>query len=69
MAYGLARNINGISINGVEFVLDDDGNVLKFDTPEDVKKFSAAKLGAVEKDFDDNVYQIIRLEKKNEKKI
>ena len=35
MKYVIARAINGISINGNEYLLDENGEVLEFNTRED----------------------------------
>lgn len=37
--YVIGRPINGISINGLEYVLDDDGNEIIFDSIDDAKSF------------------------------
>lgn len=55
--YGLGRFINGICLNPLEFVLDDDGNVREFDSPEEVKQF-AVDNGAHLDEFDDSIYSI-----------
>lgn len=40
--YVIGRPINGISINGLEYILDDEGNELIFDSIEVAKEFLAA---------------------------
>lgn len=62
--YGIARNVGGISLNGLEFVLNDDDSVMTFDNPEEVKRFAICELGAINKDFDEGVYQTIELKGK-----
>lgn len=37
--YVIGRPINGISINGLEYILDDDGNEMVFDSIEAAKEF------------------------------
>ena len=39
MKYVIARAINGISINGNEYLLDDDGEVLEFNTKKECVKY------------------------------
>jgi len=39
MAIAIGRPINGITINGLEYLLDDDGNEMCFDTKEDAMTF------------------------------
>lgn len=39
MSVLIKRPIKGITINGFEYVLDDDGNEIAFDTLEDAKAF------------------------------
>lgn len=41
MSVLIKRPINGITINGFEYVLDDKGNEIAFDTLEDAKVFLA----------------------------
>ncbi len=38
----IGRPVNGISLNGDEFLLDDDGNVMEFDSVENAKEFLRA---------------------------
>lgn len=37
--YKIGRPINGIGLNGLEWLLDDNGNEMLFDTPEHAKGF------------------------------
>lgn len=39
MKYVIARPINGISINGNEYLLDDNNEVLEFKTKEECVKY------------------------------
>lgn len=39
MSVLIKRPINGITINGFEYVLDDNGNEISFDNLEDAKAF------------------------------
>ena len=39
MKYGIARAINGISINGLEWLLNDDNSVMEFDDYDDAIDF------------------------------
>jgi len=39
MSYIVGRPIEGISINGDEWLLDDDGEVMEFETHEEAVKF------------------------------
>ena len=47
----VGRHINGICLNELEFVLDDDGEMIEFTNPEEAKSFLFER-GAVEEDFD-----------------
>lgn len=58
--YGLGRSINGISLNGQEFVLDGpEGDVKEFDSKEEAKQFLFSQ-GATQADFDDSIYNVVR---------
>ena len=35
----VGRPINGITINGLEYILDDNGDVMEFDSEEEAVKF------------------------------
>lgn len=39
MAVLIGRPINGISINGLEYVLDENGEPIKFETDEQARQF------------------------------
>jgi|TARA_R110000823_G_scaffold11710_4_gene39544 hypothetical protein len=43
--YNLYRSPNGISLNGREYALDDDGNVRLFDTKKELLEFIADTEG------------------------
>lgn len=58
--YALGRFINGICLNPLEFALDDDGNILEFDSPEAVKAF-AVERGAHPDEFDDSILHVALL--------
>lgn len=51
MSILIKRPINGITINGFEYVLDDNGDEITFDTLEDAKAF-LAQHGYDENDID-----------------
>lgn len=40
MKYAISRSINGISLNGQEFLLTDKGDVMRFDSKELAKSFA-----------------------------
>lgn len=42
MRYAIGRPIEGITINGNEYVLDDDGELMTFDSEEDALDFLKA---------------------------
>ena len=52
MAYALSQPINDICLNGHEFALDDNKDILLFDTITQVRCF-AFSAGADQTDFDD----------------
>ena len=37
--YIVGRPIEGISLNGLEYLLDDEGNLMEFDSPIEAKEF------------------------------
>ena len=43
MSVGIYRAIGGISLNGREWVLNDDNEIMKFNSHEDALKFLIAK--------------------------
>lgn len=46
MSYTIARNIEGISLNGKEFILEDDNSKIKtFDSPQSACTFLKEKTG------------------------
>lgn len=62
MAFVIARPINGISLNGLEYVLDENGEDKTFDTKEGAYEFlksvgydedSMEREGIIVKDLDD----------------
>jgi hypothetical protein len=59
----IGRTINGISLNGLEYALDEDDNIKMFDTPEDCIAFLMvngviANVPEFMKDYDDGIYLI-----------
>ena len=50
--FKIGRPINGISINGNEFVLDDDGKEMLFDSEKDAMGF-LNKFGYTKEDVED----------------
>ena len=46
------RPINGIGLNGNEYVLDDDGELMVFETEDDARRFLAA-CGIGEQEIED----------------
>ena len=42
MRYAIGRPIEGVTINGNEYVLDDDGELMTFDSEEDALDFLKA---------------------------
>ena len=50
----LARHVEGISLNPLEFVLGEDGQPIAFDTPDDAKEFYLNAGGSAE-DFDGSI--------------
>lgn len=49
----IGRPINGISINGLEYLLDCEDEVMIFDSEEDAKKYLSDQTGYTDEDFDD----------------
>lgn len=39
MAWAIGRPINGVTINGLEYVLDDEDELMLFDSIEEAKEF------------------------------
>jgi len=61
MAFAVSRSIGGISINGSEFLRNDDNTVMEFPTPETAKQFMFNVGDATEDDFADGCYNIVDL--------
>tara|TARA_X000000950_G_C13343418_1_gene429479 strand:- start:253 stop:471 length:219 start_codon:yes stop_codon:yes gene_type:complete len=54
MSVGIYRAIGGISLNGREWVLNDDNEIMKFNSHEDALKFLIAKTNVKnEQDMED----------------
>lgn len=54
MNVGIYRAIGGISLNGREWVLDDDGDIMEFNSHKDALKFLIAKTNVKnEQDMED----------------
>lgn len=63
MEYAISRHINGISLNGREYCLDEEDNVLLFDSFELAKEYLITRLVDCEEedlqeDLDNGVIQI-----------
>lgn len=43
--YLIGRPIDGISINGLEYLMDDDNKVMEFDSKESITSFITDSLG------------------------
>ena len=60
MSYIIAKNIEGVSLNGKEFILEEDNqSVKKFDSPQSACKFLGEKTGeykTMEEWEEDGVY-------------
>jgi len=56
--YLIGRHINGISLNPLEYVLNEDETVMEFDTKEKALKFYL-DAGGNQKDIDDGFVQIV----------
>ena len=61
MAYVIGRPINGICLNGREYVLDDNDKVLKFTTEEEAKKYLKDN-GVTEEIIEDEGIEILNEE-------
>jgi len=59
--YIVGRPINGISINGLEFILDENDEEMKFDTQEDAIGFVVAHGGSRD-DFDEGSLVMLEAE-------
>ena len=55
--YKIGRPINGISLNGLEYVLDNQGQIKTFKTEKKAKDFMFAN-GITQEDFDNCAYII-----------
>ena len=44
MTYVIGRPINGISINGLEYLLDENGKIIKFNDRDDCIKYITEKV-------------------------
>ena len=53
--YFIARPINGISINGNEYLLGDDGEAVEFETKEECMQH-CRDVGLIEKDSNDEYF-------------
>ena len=62
MRVALSRSINGISINGQEYLLNEDDTIREFNSIDNAKKFIFDN-GATEKDFEDGVFNVFDLDR------
>ena len=51
----VGRPINGISLNGLEYILNGDGSVMQFESQDAAKEFLKVN-GFTESDFDDLIF-------------
>ena len=51
----VGRAINGISLNGLEYILNDDGSVMQFENRKKAETFLKGH-GATESDFDELIF-------------
>jgi len=56
--YAVSRSIEGISLNGQEFILASNGKILKFDTKELCIDYAIKTVGENYADFDINICSI-----------
>lgn len=52
MRYAIGRPIEGVTLNGKEYVLDDDGELMTFDSAEDALDFLKA-CGLTDEDIEE----------------
>jgi len=56
MKYLIARPINGISLNGNEYLLNDDGSEMEFETKDDCLNY--IKYNITQEDPEDFLWEI-----------
>ena len=68
MRYGLARHVNGICLNDLEYVLKPTGNLYTFPNKDEAKAF-AFRNGFKQEDFDNSCIFVVSVDMDGNTKI
>ena len=55
--YAIGRPINGVYLNGLEYLLDEGGDVMTFDSMDECKKFVIDTFEVNSDDADDMIFE------------